>query len=124
LVKRWILDLDISLLLSGIARKHGIVPKPFLGCPQYFPLQKKSIFFQEQEISREKEFVASQLGDYKKIFLIVQTYLEGQSLCSPHLTPKIQCLPGIPVLSGRRRIISAISPRQHLDCIHPKCTHS
>jgi hypothetical protein len=60
---------------SGIARKHGIVPKPFL------------------EISQEREFVASQFGDYKKMFLIVQTYLEGQSLCSPHLTPQIQCLP-------------------------------
>jgi hypothetical protein len=47
----WILDLDILLLVSGIARKHGIVPKPFLGCPQYSPPPKKSIFFQEQEIS-------------------------------------------------------------------------
>jgi hypothetical protein len=92
--KRWILDLDISLLVSGITRKHGIVPKPFLGHPQYFPPPKKSIFFQEQEISQEREFVASQFGDYKKMFLIVQTYLEGQSLCSPHLTPQIQCLPG------------------------------
>jgi hypothetical protein len=37
--------------------------------------------------------MASQIGDYKKMFLIVQTYLGGQSLCSPHLTPQIQCLP-------------------------------
>ena len=51
--------------------------------------------FQEQEISQEREFVASQFGDYKKMFLIVQTYLEGQSLCSPHLTPQIQCLPEV-----------------------------
>jgi hypothetical protein len=92
--KRRILDLDFMLLVSGIARKHGIVPKPFWGRPQYFPPpKKKSIFYQEKEISREREFVASQFCNYKKMFLIVQTYLEGQSLCSPHLTPQIQCLP-------------------------------
>jgi hypothetical protein len=90
---RWILDLDVSLLVSGIARKHGIVPKTIFGAPSILPPQKKSIFFQEQEISREREFVASQIGDNKKMFLIVQTYLGGQSLCSPHLTPQIQCLP-------------------------------
>jgi hypothetical protein len=61
---RWILNLDILLLVSGIARKHGIMPTPFLGCPQYFPPPKKSIFFQEQEISREREFVASQICNY------------------------------------------------------------
>jgi hypothetical protein len=67
--------------------------KTILGAPSILPSQKKSIFFQEQDISREREFVASQFGDYKKMFLIVQTYLEGQSLCFPHLTPQIQCLP-------------------------------
>jgi hypothetical protein len=76
---RWTLDLDMLLVVSGIARKHGIVPKPFLGHPQYFPPQKKSIFVKEQEISQEREFVAFQIGNYKKIFLIVQTYLGGQS---------------------------------------------
>jgi hypothetical protein len=91
--KRWILNLDILLLVSGIARKHGIVPKPFWGRPQYFPPQKKSIFFEEQEISQEREFMASQFVGYKNMFLIVQTYLEGQSLCSTHSTPQIQCLP-------------------------------
>jgi hypothetical protein len=31
-------------------------------------------------------------GDYKKMFLLVQTYLGGQSYCPPpHLTPQIQC---------------------------------
>jgi hypothetical protein len=79
----WILDLDILLLASGIARKHGIMPKPFLGHPQYFPPPKKTIFFIEQEISQEREFVASQIGNYKKMFLIVQTYLGGQSYYSP-----------------------------------------
>jgi hypothetical protein len=37
---RWILDLDILLLVSGIARKHRIMPKPFSGHPQYFTPQK------------------------------------------------------------------------------------
>jgi hypothetical protein len=83
----WILDLDISLLVSGIARKDGIVPKPFSGRPQYFPPPKKINFFQEQEISQEREFVASQIGDYKKIFFIVQTYLGGQSYYSPPFSP-------------------------------------
>jgi hypothetical protein len=65
----------------------------FWGALNTYPPQNKSIFFQEQEVSRERKFVASQFGDYKKMFLIVQTYLEGQSLCSPQLTPQIQCLP-------------------------------
>jgi hypothetical protein len=70
---RWILDLDILLLVSGIARKHGIVPNPFSGHPEYSPPpEKKSIFFLEQEISQEREFVASQIGDYKKMFLTMQ----------------------------------------------------
>jgi hypothetical protein len=34
----------LSLLVSGIARKHGIVPKPFLGRSKYFP-PKKEIHF-------------------------------------------------------------------------------
>jgi hypothetical protein len=101
---RWILDLGNLLLVSGTARKHGIVPKPFLGCPQYFPPHgimpkpflgcpqyfpppQKSIFFQEQEISREREFVASQIGNYKKIFLIMQTNLGGQSYYPPPFNP-------------------------------------
>jgi hypothetical protein len=79
----WILDLDILLLASGIERKHGIVPKPFLGHPQYFPPPKKNIFVLEQEISQEREFVASQIGDYKKMFLIMQTYLGGAILLFP-----------------------------------------
>jgi hypothetical protein len=93
---RWILDLDILIVASGIVRKHGIVPKPFLGHPQYFPPPKKTIFFLEQEISQEREFVASQIGNYKKMFLIMQTYLGGAILLFPphfHLAPQIQCLP-------------------------------
>jgi hypothetical protein len=68
---RWILDLDISLLVSGIARKHGIVPKTIFGVPSILPPLQNSILFQVQEISREREFVASQIGDYKRMFLIV-----------------------------------------------------
>ncbi len=66
----WILNLDILLLASGIARKHGIVPKPSLGHPQYFTPPQKTIFCLEQEISQEREFVASQIGDYEKGFVI------------------------------------------------------
>jgi hypothetical protein len=85
----WILDLDILLLGSGIARKHGIVPKPLLGRPQYPPPPppKKTILFQEQEISQERELVASQIGNYKKIFFIMQTYLGGAILLSPPFNP-------------------------------------
>ncbi len=59
------------------------MPKPFSGHPQYSPPQKKSIFFLEQEISQEREFVAFQIGDYKKMFLVVQTYLGGAILLFP-----------------------------------------
>jgi hypothetical protein len=100
---RWILDLDILLLVSGIARKHGIKPKPFLGHPQYFPPPKKTIFFLEQEVSQEREFVASQIGNYKKIFLIVQTYFGGQSYSSPPFSFS----PPNPV-SSRREIIAIL----------------
>jgi hypothetical protein len=66
--------------------------KTIFGAPSIlYPPPKKIL--SEQEISQEREFVASQIGNYKKMCLIVQTYLGGQSLCSPHLTPRIQCLP-------------------------------
>jgi hypothetical protein len=52
---RWILDLDISLLVSGIARKHGIVPKPFLGRSQYFPPPLKNHFLpRTRDFSRKR----------------------------------------------------------------------
>jgi hypothetical protein len=59
------------------------------------PPPKKTIFFLEQEISQEKGFAASRIGDYKKRFLIVQTYLGGNLIIPPHfhLAPQIQCLP-------------------------------
>jgi hypothetical protein len=41
------------------------MPKPFSEHPHYSPPpEKKSIFFLEQEVSQEREFVASQIGDY------------------------------------------------------------
>jgi hypothetical protein len=53
----WILDLDILLLASGIARKHGIVPKPFLRYPQYFPPPKKKHFLpRTRSFSRKRVF--------------------------------------------------------------------
>jgi hypothetical protein len=58
---RWILDLDISLLVSGIARNHGIVPKTIFGAPSILSPPQNSIFFKEEEISQEREFVASQM---------------------------------------------------------------
>jgi hypothetical protein len=56
---------------------------------------KKIHFSQEQEITQEREFVASQIGNYKKMFLILQTYLGGQSYYPPPFNPQIQCLPGL-----------------------------
>jgi hypothetical protein len=50
----WILDLDILLLVSGIARKHGIVQKPFLGHPQY-SLPQKNPFSLKNKRFLEKE---------------------------------------------------------------------
>jgi hypothetical protein len=41
---RWILDLDISLLVCGIARKHGIVPKTIFGAPSILPPPQKFHF--------------------------------------------------------------------------------
>jgi hypothetical protein len=51
----WIFDLDIWLLVSSIARKHGIVPKPFLGRPQYFPPPQKNQFSSMNKRFLEKE---------------------------------------------------------------------
>jgi hypothetical protein len=91
---RWILNLDILLLVSGIARKHGIVPKPFLGHPQYSPPPKKKHFLPRTRDFSRKRVCGFSNRRLQEMFLIVQTYLGGQSLCSPHLTPQIQCLPG------------------------------
>jgi hypothetical protein len=51
----------------------------------------KNPFLLRQDISQEQGLLLLN-GDYKKMFLLVQTYLGGQSYCPPHLTPQIQCL--------------------------------
>jgi hypothetical protein len=52
---RCFLDLDISLLVSGIARKDGIVPKPFSGHPQYFPPSPEKSISSKNKRFLEKE---------------------------------------------------------------------
>ncbi len=47
------------------------------------PPEKKSIFFLEQEISQEREFVASQIGDYKKKFFNHAILFGGAILLFP-----------------------------------------
>ncbi len=91
---RWILDLDILLLVSGIARKHGIMPKPFLGRPQYF-LPPKNPFSSKNKRFLEKESLwLLKSAITRKCFKSCKPIWGGQSSCSPHLTPQIQCLPG------------------------------
>jgi hypothetical protein len=86
---RWILDLELLLLISRIAPKWNHVKTFFVR--SHSP--PKNPFLLRQEISRERGLWLLN-GDYKKMFLLVQTYLGGQSYCSPHSTPQIQCLPG------------------------------
>jgi hypothetical protein len=52
---RWILDLNISLLVSGIARKDGIVPKTIFGAPSILPPPKKNPFSSKNKRFLEKE---------------------------------------------------------------------
>jgi hypothetical protein len=53
--------------MSGISRKHGVVPKSFSGALNNSPLpQKKPIFFQRTQNFSRKRVGASQIGDYKK----------------------------------------------------------
>jgi hypothetical protein len=51
---QWILDLDILLLVCGIARKHGIVPKTIFGAPQYFPPKKFYFLLRTREFLRKR----------------------------------------------------------------------
>ncbi len=50
-----ILALDILLLVSGIARKHGIVPKTILGAPSILPPPKKNPFSSKNKRFLKKE---------------------------------------------------------------------
>jgi hypothetical protein len=85
---RWILDLDNLLLVSGIARKHGIVPKPFLGRPQYFPPPKKIHF-----LPRTRDFLRKRVCGFsnqrlqENIFNRANLFGGGQSYYSPPFSP-------------------------------------
>ncbi len=85
----WILDLELLLLISRIARKRNRATTFFVRSHSL----PKSPFLLRQEISRERGLWLLS-GDYKKMFLLVQTYLGGNLIVPPHLTPQIQCLPG------------------------------
>ncbi len=70
------------------------MPKPFLGCPQYFPPQKKSIFFQEQgDFLRKRVCGFSNWQLQENIFNRANLFGGAILLSSPHSTPRIQCLP-------------------------------
>ncbi len=83
--------------------------KTILGEPSILSPPPKTIFFLEQEISQEREFVASQIGDYKKMFLIVQTYLGGRSYYSPPFSFN----PPNPVSSSRLLLLFFLKIPQH-----------
>jgi hypothetical protein len=52
---RWILDLDILLLVSGIDRKHEIMPKTIFGVPSILPPPKKIHFLpRRRDFSRKR----------------------------------------------------------------------
>jgi hypothetical protein len=79
---RWILNLELLLLISRIARKWNRA-KNFFVRSDSLP---QNPFLLGQEISRERGLWLLN-GDYKKMFLLVQTYLGGQSYCSPPFNP-------------------------------------
>jgi hypothetical protein len=79
---RWILDLELLLLISCIARKWNRAKTFFVR--SHSP--PKNPFLLRQEVSRERGLLLLN-GDYKKMFLLVQTYLGGQSYCSPPFNP-------------------------------------
>jgi hypothetical protein len=55
-------------------------------CEKRFHSPLKNLFLLRQEISRERGLWLLN-GDYKKMFLLVHTYLGGQSYCSPPFNP-------------------------------------
>jgi hypothetical protein len=50
----WILDIDILLLVSGIARKHGIMPNHFWGTLNSSPPPKNPFFSRTRDFSRKR----------------------------------------------------------------------
>jgi hypothetical protein len=83
------------------------------------------MFFQEQEISREREFVASQIGNYKKIFLIMQTHLGGQSYYPPPFNPlnPVSSRRGSPTENGFDRAICLARQQSHRLLHGQHCQH-
>jgi hypothetical protein len=80
--------------MSGIARKHGVMPKK-IGVPSIFPPPKKNHFLPKNTKFFKKERVeASQISNFKEMFLIMQNYLGGDLNDPPHSTPQIQGLLG------------------------------
>ncbi len=75
---RWILDLELLLLISCIARKYNRAKTFFVR----YHSPPKNPFLLRQVISQEQGLWFLN-GNYKKMFLLVQTYLGGQSYCSP-----------------------------------------
>ncbi len=78
----WILDLELLLLISRITQKWNRAKTFFVR--SHSP--PKNPFLLRQEISREQGLWFLNY-DYKKMFLLVQTYLRGQSYCSPPFNP-------------------------------------
>jgi hypothetical protein len=79
----WILDLDISLLVSGIARKHGIMPKPFLGHPQHFPPSKKIHFLPRTRVFSRKRVCGFSNQRLQEHIFNCANIFGGQSLVPP-----------------------------------------
>jgi hypothetical protein len=74
----WILDLELLLLISCIAQKWNRAKTFFV----HSHSPQKNPFLLRQEISREQGLLLLN-GDYKKMFLLVQTYLGGAILLFP-----------------------------------------
>ncbi len=92
---RWILDLELLLLISHIVWKWNRA-KTFFVCSHSLP---QNPFLLRQEISWERGLWLLN-GNYKKMFLLLQTYLGGQSYCSPPFNPpnpvsSCHCIAGI-----------------------------
>jgi hypothetical protein len=96
---RRILDLDILLLVSGIARKHGIVPKPFSGHPQYSPPPQKKIHFlpRTRDFSRKRVCGFSNRQLQENVFNCANLFGGGQS----YYFPPFSFSPPNPVSSWR-----------------------
>jgi hypothetical protein len=87
--------------------------KTIFGAPSILSPPKKTIFFLEQKISQEREFVASQIGDYKKMLLIMQTYLGGQS----YYSPPFSFSPLNPVSSWASQLLTTVEINVTFNCL-------